>query len=836
MQDLTTSIGADASKGEASRVLNQLKWQLAQLEKNGFNFDIRQRTAAHRLMLAWHADNSIGRLEELLAPIFARDADQQRRFYEIAGTWDTRPVPVSEAAQISSPSTPAEKQSGNLWLAPAVITALILAIALSFWQWEGPQAPVIEPPRSTPTQTPELAPGATRTQTITLREHWLETIKYRSPLVYLLPLLPALAFLYWLIWFRILPARSWLGEEADENADPGWLPLPRLLRRRLLSGVERGTALGDLQRGRDEPTGILDTTRTIDATVRQGGALVPVYERRSFGAEYLMLIERRGPHDHLATLFELTVQRLLDEGIRIERFFYRDDPRFLYVPEDKKTWRLNELVARFQHCRLVIIATPEGYFHPLSGDPEPWLERLSSFSPRAVMNTRPLAEWDWRELELFEQGFSIAIAGSDGLNRVSHRFGYAEDHGAALLGVKPADAADVSEPPPSEFAQPTPSAEPVKIFISYSHADQEFETRLRKGLSQFDHEPLLSIFSMSDLKGSENERSAILWRELNQADIVLFLLSPSSLASQYFQSEIRVATDARKQIIPIQIAPCDWQSTPLGPFKEIARPDSGWEQEFWDKTAWKIRAAAIKHRSIVFKHIEADWCPEMVLLPPGRFDMGSTEYENEQPVHEVHFKRSFAIGHFPVTFLEFDHFCEQTGRTKPEDEGWGRGRRPVINVSWEDAKAYVAWLSEAASAEYRLPSEAEWEYACRAGTTTRFAFGDELTNQLANFQRKIGKIIEIGSYPPNAFGLHDTHGNVWEWVGDAYHDSYNGAPNDGSAHGTTKEGVAVLRGGSWYLTQDGARCANRGRLGIDDRGYDVGFRVACSSPILSSDH
>jgi formylglycine-generating enzyme required for sulfatase activity len=125
----------------------------------------------------------------------------------------------------------------------------------------------------------------------------------------------------------------------------------------------------------------------------------------------------------------------------------------------------------------------------------------------------------------------------------------------------------------------------------------------------------------------------------------------------------------------------------------------------------------------------------------------------------------FAIGRYPVTFDEYDRFCETRRREKPSDNGWGRGRRPVVNVSWLDAQDYISWLSQETGLAYRLPSEAEWEYACRAGTATRYSFGDVLARDNANYAASgLHHTTEVGDYRANPWGLHDMHGNVWEWV------------------------------------------------------------------------
>ena len=230
--------------------------------------------------------------------------------------------------------------------------------------------------------------------------------------------------------------------------------------------------------------------------------------------------------------------------------------------------------------------------------------------------------------------------------------------------------------------------------------------------------------------------------------------------------------------------------------------------------------------------------PEMVVLPAGSFLMGSPSDEawrdeDEGPQRQVTVA-SFAIGRYPVTFDEYDHFCDATGRDKPDDHGWGRGRMPVIEVSWNDAVAYTPWLSERTGKHYRLPSEAEWEYACRAGTQTAYWWGDQFDRAMANTgESGLENTTEVGRYPANPWELADILGNVWEWVEDHHYPSYADAPNDGRARlDPTAEDyrLRVLRGGSWFYYQDNARCACRGRGGPSGRGDFVGFRVVCSSP------
>jgi formylglycine-generating enzyme required for sulfatase activity len=179
-----------------------------------------------------------------------------------------------------------------------------------------------------------------------------------------------------------------------------------------------------------------------------------------------------------------------------------------------------------------------------------------------------------------------------------------------------------------------------------------------------------------------------------------------------------------------------------------------------------------------------------------------------------------------VTFEEYDHFAEVTARETPDDEGQGRGRHPVVNVSWDDAKAYVAWLAAETSQPYRLPSEAEWEYACRAGTMTRYWWGDEITPENANYGQNVGRTSVVGTYAGSPWGLHDMHGNVGEFVEDCFHPSYDGAPADGSAWRTEDCHSRVSRWGCWMSTPAAVRSASRFMTGTN-RGFDhLGFRVA----------
>ena len=220
--------------------------------------------------------------------------------------------------------------------------------------------------------------------------------------------------------------------------------------------------------------------------------------------------------------------------------------------------------------------------------------------------------------------------------------------------------------------------------------------------------------------------------------------------------------------------------------------------------------------------------PEMVYLPGGTFNMGDerSDLANEQPVHSVRLS-PFAIGKYPVLFEEYDKFCEAVDRKKPSDQGWGRGKRPVTNVSWDDTVSYCEWLSQQTEQAYCLPTEAQWEYACRAGSETAFCFGDdeEQLGAHAWYWTNADQMPHpVGEKKANAWGLHDMHGNVWEWVQDGY-GPYSAEPQqDPIGPETSLE--RVIRGGAWSGPGRNCRSAFRGSWPPQNRGGWQGFRLA----------
>ena len=226
--------------------------------------------------------------------------------------------------------------------------------------------------------------------------------------------------------------------------------------------------------------------------------------------------------------------------------------------------------------------------------------------------------------------------------------------------------------------------------------------------------------------------------------------------------------------------------------------------------------------------------PTMIVIPAGEYTMGTLASgrvaSEELPAHRVTLNYRFAVSKWPVSFREWDEFERDVGGVlHPRDAGWGRGQRPVINVSWFDVQRYLAWINnlEGIEGTYRLLSEAEWEYVARAGTTTNYWWGDDIVPARANYDEAgHGQTTAVGAYPPSPFGLCDTAGNVWEWVQDPYHPSYEGAPTDGSVWEEGGEKRRVVRGGCWYYDFRYLRSAARLAIDPEVRFNSVGFRIA----------
>ena len=263
----------------------------------------------------------------------------------------------------------------------------------------------------------------------------------------------------------------------------------------------------------------------------------------------------------------------------------------------------------------------------------------------------------------------------------------------------------------------------------------------------------------------------------------------------------------------------------------VSRPYAA--AQVWPYVLSAARELALKP-SDSFKECAKD-CPEMVVIPKGSFTMGGPT-KAERPRHTITFSKVFAVSKYLLTFADWDACVAGGGCDgyEPNDEGWGRGRMPVISVSWNNAQQYVAWLSALTGKSYRLLSEAEYEYAARAGTTTVYPWGDDIKldgEAMANCDGcgsgwDDQQPATVGSFPPNKFGLYDMIGNLNEWTEDCFHPNYDGAPTDGSSWTTGDCKQRTSRGGSWDMAPADLRVTFRFFGTPDGRGRDVGFRVA----------
>jgi formylglycine-generating enzyme required for sulfatase activity len=405
------------------------------------------------------------------------------------------------------------------------------------------------------------------------------------------------------------------------------------------------------------------------------------------------------------------------------------------------------------------------------------------------------------------------------------------------------------------------------IFISYAKADRALSERLAKDLVTRGY----TVWWDTNLLSGENFREVIV-RELAAAQFVIVIWTQTSVRSEWVLSEAERAR-AQNKLIPVRIRTLDANLIPLPfsvlhtelvderekiaaalatleaqPSSEIVASGSSLQAASARRSASDMWPDETLKGQVVGPHALAGTefrdfpeSPLLVVVPAGGFAMGSAVNEvgrnkTEGPQHRVRIPSPLAVGKHPVTFREWDIFCERTESAyRPGDNGWGRSEMPVVNVSWEDANGYCDWLAQTTGHSYRLLSEAEWEYCCRAGTVTRFFFGDTISTEQANFNGSAHPLpgsanafrrrtTAVGQFPTNGFGLADMHGNVSEWVQDPWHEDYIQAPSDGRS----RNGIGarrVLRGGSWYDYPQHVRSAHRAWAVPSERARNIGLRV-----------
>jgi formylglycine-generating enzyme required for sulfatase activity len=407
------------------------------------------------------------------------------------------------------------------------------------------------------------------------------------------------------------------------------------------------------------------------------------------------------------------------------------------------------------------------------------------------------------------------------------------------------------------------------VFISYatdkddSHASRDRQAADRV-YAALEAEGIRCWAAHYDIVPGDDWLEAII-NAVEKSKVLVLVFSSNANHSEWVQDEIKLALEEKIKIIPFRIEDvspqgglkilkvrCQWLDafTPpieehIGKLVKVVCRHLGKEPKISEKSKVNEKPEApeeempeevksLKSKAQkIYKNEKGYWEADygdgiiMVYIPEGEFTMGSNDYASEKPIHTVYLD-GYWMGRNEVTFDQYDKYCEETKKKKPSGIGWGRGNRPVIHVSWDDAVEYCKWLSNEKGLKFKLPTEAQWEKVARGTDSRMYPWGNgEPDETLANFNRKIVKTSPVGSYPKGAspYGLLDMAGNVWEWCNDWYGiDYYKKSPKKnptGPESGTGR----VLRGGGWGNNAGYIRCANRGNYDPSRRYTDVGFRL-----------
>jgi formylglycine-generating enzyme required for sulfatase activity len=401
----------------------------------------------------------------------------------------------------------------------------------------------------------------------------------------------------------------------------------------------------------------------------------------------------------------------------------------------------------------------------------------------------------------------------------------------------------------------------VKVFFSYAHEDQDLRDKLEEHLSSLKRRGLISTWHDRKI-GAGREWAGVIGEELEAADIILLLIGPAFINSDYcygteMNHAIKRHEDGQAIVIPVILRPVLWESAPFGKLQALptdAKPVTKWRdrneafkdiangiakaaERIIDRNASPVSSGQVERGKErlggqvdqLAKHDDAAVAllnMRFRLIQPGTFLMGSSHgEENEKPIHEVTISRPFYMGMYVVTQGEWRSVMG-TEPWKNRDFVINRDDHPAVYVSWVDAKAFISKLNSIDSGNYyRLPTEAEWEYAARAGTTTRFSFGDDerLFNAYGwykanSYDAGITHPHAVGQKRPNPWELYDMHGNIWEWVEDWYYGSYEAPPRPDPDE-------KVVRGGGYDYSANGARSAFRNHLSSIRSNHVIGFRL-----------
>jgi formylglycine-generating enzyme required for sulfatase activity len=725
------------------------------------------------------------------------------------------------------------------------------------------------------------------------------------------------------------------------------------------------------------PSNELDVDKTIDATLKQGGWLTPIYRTYQVLPEYLFLVNRSSYRDHQARFVEEIIERLKNEGVFVTIYFFDDDPRRCFSDEQSSPLRLREIVSKYtQHC-LVIISDTDNFFSSISGELEPWVNQLTNWENRAVLTPTPAENWGYKELELAQQ-FIILPATIKGLLVLSQRLrqGFATYFLAEEPRIPLPDYLRIQ--PYLWIERNPPSTEQINAMLDslekylgkdsfywlsacavFPELDWNITIYLGNVLKTESGTSLIEVCSLTDLarlpwlrygympdwlrvylittlsqeqqqiirivlqnllitavQGSVSKLQLEIARDYTSllpklANPILDILSQKAAVDSPLKDYIFLGFMREQSLLSMRVSDefsrllqrqkrNYWWMKALRKLGVVVKPpihqlsfaqssnstsllisrrkflkwlgfggvgllaavvarqvtknSSRNPQTIPNSTPTPLKSfefeivrvnaqgsitdRALRDGKFFTEDVGNGVTLEMVAIKSGSFIMGSPAGEkgrtsSESPQHLVTLA-GFFMGKYEVTQAQYQAIM---GNNPANFKG---ETRPVEQVSWNDAVEFCQKLSQMTGRNYRLPSEAEWEYACRAGTTTPFYFGETITADLVNYNGTSTYASEpksqyrqqttpVGSFPPNAFGLYDMHGNVWEWCQDTWHETYQGAPNNGTVWIGNDNLYRLLRGGSWYNGPRVCRSAYRNFYGPVVRNDVLGFRVVVSA-------
>ncbi len=917
------------------------------LREAGYSIGISQYIAAQDLILILisqgeNFDNP-ERLRNLLAPIFCSSQLEQENFKQY---FDDSFKSVSQNIVLTEKTT-AENQTSLEPEKPIKPPSLLLILPLIVIIFPGitlfvifnnvPGPPSVEypnPPTTTPT-IPTITPTIPNKTSINCTENIpLNTINWPRELAFLLT--PAALFLISRMWWFWLNRQLFLRRYGTTNQ-------PELqnisiadfdIEQELFPTMIFMQIARNLRRRIPIPSHQLDIEKTIDATVRQGGWLKPIYRNSQILPEYLFLVNRTSFQDHQAQFIEEIIQRLKHDNVLITSYFFDDDPLICFSSHGiVSPLRLDEIISKYHQHYLVLVSDTEKFFNIINGELEPWVSQLITWPSRAFLTPKPTINWGYQEFKIAQE-FIILPATPQGLQIFSQK----RDH-TKLLSFQEKDLERGSTIPIPQTLRlqsyrwlERNSLEPEKIatmLVSlreylgedsfywfcacavFPELQWNITIYLGNVLKTKSGKSLLEVDSLTNLarlpwfrsgyipdwlrvdlikeltQEQEQEIRTALKNLLNQVNHTSgngwkLLIAKTSVKTIYEDSPLQdylfLDFMTKPSLLDLKVPEKFGQLLPK-PKNQVSKKTQINRRRFLQMVGLggaglvtavvgnqilkpKISEPIKASRTCKFEVLTVDSqgkilnrassqatfftedlgnniTLDMVQIPGGSFMMGSPASEkgrsqDESPQHQVNVP-GFSMGKFVVTQEQYQQIM---GNNPSSFSG---AKRPVEQVSWNNAVEFCQKLSQKTGREYRLPSEAEWEYACRGGTTTPFHFGETITTELANYKgtytyasepkgKNLGQTTEVGSFPPNSFGLYDMHGNVWEWCQDDWHDNYANAPKDGSSWTSQSGNIKVLRGGSWILNPLLCRSASRFNYDWDVRGsifYDFGFRVVC---------